>query len=115
MRLFVLFIFSVAITLLFAPALNARGSAYYARNPPGYRSNSPFYFSFSPHIQNSGEQRYRSASRVRTEVVSRRTYRQRYYDGRGRPYYNTETVITYKKTFRDGRYKLYRRVYAGYQ
>lgn len=116
MRPFVLFSILTVSVLLLAGNLQADSTGYRGQNAVGYYSKGAFHFSHSPHVQNSSEKYSRRASYsgTRTYVIDRSTHRQSYHDGRGRLYYNTETVITYKKVYPDGRYKVYSRTYAGY-
>lgn len=116
MRSFVLSMLIAGSSLFFTEITQAGGGGYRSQNSYGYHTKSPFSFSLSPHVQDSsGRNRgTASATRSRTIVVNRCTRRQAYYDGRGRLYHNTETVITYKKIYRDGSYKIYKRTYQGY-
>ena len=102
-------------SLLITGTIQAGGNSR-SQSSDGYHTKGVFHFSLSPHVQNSSGQHRgtASATRPRTVIVNRCTYKQPYYDGRGRLYHNTETVITYKKINRDGSYKIYKRTYPGY-
>ena len=119
MRSFVLF--TILAISVFSPLHHLQaGETGYASSRhlsrAGYHAKGAWHFSHSPHVQNSDIKCCRSTRKAspQTYVVKRNTRRQPYYDGRGRLYYNTETIVTYKTVYPDGRYRLYCKTYPGY-